>query len=184
LRQRRFFRLSLKEMAKLRAWNQGFRCPAVVAETHYGQQRAECTRLGRCFCERFGASRLCTPQPLPARLLPAVTRQGPDTQRRRSRSRPRPLPNLRAQGLRFFTLGKNKDEGWVKKTLHPHTHAPGYTKAPRNTQNTKPQTQKPLGDTEQFRSSGANRNTKVTQRHTYREKSTRFAKGAEAHTKA
>lgn len=46
---------------------------------------------------------------LTARLLPAATRRGPDTQRRRSR--PRPLPNLRDQGLRFFTLGKNK---WTK----------------------------------------------------------------------
>lgn len=70
MRQRRYFQLSLKEMAKLRVWNQGFRCPAVVAETHYGQQRAECTRLGRCLCERFGASPLCTPQPYPLGFFP------------------------------------------------------------------------------------------------------------------
>lgn len=96
---------------------------------------------------------------LPARLLPAATRRGPDIQKRRSR--PRPLPNLRTQGLRFPTLGKNwADEGWVKKTLRPHTHAPGYrhTKAPRNTQNTKPQTQNPWATQN---NSGARRQTEA-----------------------
>lgn len=57
-------------MVKVRAWNQGSRCPAVVAGTHYGQQRAKCTRSARSLCARFGASWLCTRQPYPVGFFP------------------------------------------------------------------------------------------------------------------
>lgn len=70
LETEKILRFSLKEMAKVRAWNQGFRCPAVVAGAHDGQQRAKCTRSARCLGARFGASRLCTPQPYPLGFFP------------------------------------------------------------------------------------------------------------------
>lgn len=180
-------RFSLKEMTKIRAWNQGFRCPAVVAGTHCGQQRAECTRSARCLCARFGASRLCTPS-LTRSLSSRSDALGPRYREKAVQAQASAQPQ--AQGLRFLTLGKDKRTKGGRRKLYMHIPMLPDTDTQRRREIHRTQSHKHKNPWATQNNSGArgwggaNRNTKVTRRHTYREKSTRHATGAQAHTKA